>query len=161
MTGEPDLRWHGHVADHGALVARIEAWTVSDAVPESIADVLRVARALLIDSYFIYEYSLVAATWALLATEACLKDCVPRNSDKGPDKRTFGPLIREALRRGLIRQDEADALRGAAELRNRIVHGYLRPKDPGESYTPQDAMVMLESIHEAVSDLYARALIAP
>jgi len=138
MTREPDSRWHEYVADHDDLVARVDAWTVSDAVPELIADVLRVARALLIDSYFIYDYSLVATTWALLITEACLKDCLVYAA-KGPDKRTFGQLIDEAHRRGLIQQDEANALRGVAELRNRVVHGHLKPK---------------------VSDLYSRAAAA-
>lgn len=61
---EPDLRWQTVVIDQSALAARVEGWTVCDAVPEPVADVLRVARMLLIDSYYEYSYSLVAVTWA-------------------------------------------------------------------------------------------------
>jgi len=138
------------------LITLLEDWTVGRAVPKSVADVLSVARSLLIDSYLTYEYSLVSVTWGLLALEASLKDCLLSAEEK--DRRSFSDLISEAQRLGLITHDEASALGIAAALRNRIVHGYLQPKPLLESYSPKHAVAMLESIHNAVSDLYERAL---
>jgi hypothetical protein len=143
------------VGNQPELIALVEGWTVGPAVPESVADVLTVARSLLIDSFVTYAYSLVAVTWGLLAMEASLNGCLP--SGEGQDRRSFRRLIGEARRRGLITNDEASALGLAASLRNRIVHGHLQPKLSMQSYTPHDAVVMLEAIHQAVSDLYERA----
>jgi hypothetical protein len=152
---EPDPRWHDLVDSQDELIAIVDDWTVGQAVPASVADVLNVARSLLIDSYLTYEYSLVAVTWGLLALEACLKDCLLSGEEK--DRRSFSHLIAEAQGLGLITHDEASALGLAAALRNRIVHGYLQPKPSLQSYSPKHAVVMLESIHQAVSDLYERA----
>lgn len=151
---KPDPRWaaHGPKAD---LVLSVQRWAVGAAVPTPIADVLATARRLLIDSYSAYEYSLVAVIWALFALEASLKDYMSVRADSS-EGRTFGALINEARNSGLITQSEAVALRGVAVLRNRVVHGHLQPKPPPQSYLPQDALTMLEAIHEAIADLYAR-----
>lgn len=151
---KPDPRWAAH-ARKGDLVSSVQSWAVGAAVPPPVADVLITARRLLIDSYSAYEYSLVAVIWALFALEASLKDYLSVRAESW-ERRTFGALIREAWNSGLVTQEEAVALRSAARLRNRVVHGYLQPKPPPHSYLPQDAMTMLEAIHEAVSDLYAR-----
>src|SRR5258708_22147690 len=102
---EPDPRWRTAFAYQSELAACVEGWAIGDAVPEPIADVLRVARMLLIDSYYEYSYSLVAITWCLLATEASLKGCMPTKEQR-TDTRTFRPLVNEAAgrKRGLITQ---------------------------------------------------------
>jgi hypothetical protein len=151
---EADRRWCDY-ASQDDLAARIKQWPVSEAVPEPLAGVLQVARMLMLDSYYTYEYSLVAVTWGLLATEASLEGSMPAK-DPGQDRRTFRNLINQAREHELITPAEADALKDAARLRNHIVHGHLQPKPPPDSYTPQNAMDTLQAIHEAVSDLYDR-----
>lgn len=42
-------------ADVFLLEAHVDKWPVSEAVPERIADYLRVTRALVVQSYFEYE----------------------------------------------------------------------------------------------------------
>jgi hypothetical protein len=155
----PDPRWKGVVVDQAELADRVNHWTVGDAVPEKVADVLRVARTLLIDSYTTYDYSLVATTWGLLVTEASLRGCLPIAGAR-QDKRTFVQLVATARRRGLITKEEANALGGLAGLRNLIVHGHLQPKAPDHSYSANDALEMLEAIHDAITDIYMRALTA-
>jgi hypothetical protein len=134
----------------------VEHWTVGAAVPTPVAEVLRTARKLLVDSYRAFEYSLVAVGWALFALEVTMHDCTMLI---GPNsaRRTFGASISKAQRSGLITQEEANALRLAADLRNRIVHGYLLPKPRPHSYAPHDALTMLEAVHDAITDLYTRA----
>jgi len=157
----PDPRWQEAFSAQADVATRVSDWAVGDAVPAPVADVLRVARMLLIDSYYVYDDSLVAVTWALMAAEASLKRCMPFMAG-GPDKRTFVTLVAEAAgqKRGLITKEEAAALRGAAELRNLIVHGHLQVKPASESYSPTNVMTMLEAIHAAISDIYARAACA-
>lgn len=155
MMREADPRWSEVAASQPELVVLVDDWIVGPTVPESVADVLRVARSLLIDSYLTFPYSLVAVTWGLLATEASLNGCVP--SVKRQERRSFRILVAEAQKCGLITDDEASALGTAATLRNRIVHGYLQLKPSPHSYSPSDAVVMLKAIHEAVTDLYQRA----
>jgi Protein of unknown function DUF86 len=152
---EPDTRWVGHFARRADLVSAVEGWAIGAAVPSPVVDVLGTARKLLVDSYCAFDYSLVAVSWALFALEASLKDCLSIQVS-GMARLTYRALINEARSSGLITKDEAIALRTAAQLRNRIVHGYLQPKPPPYSYSPLDAMTMLGAIHEAVTDLYER-----
>jgi hypothetical protein len=72
----PDPRWQTMLGDKGALEAIADSWRVSEAVPDGVSNVLRIARSLFIHSYFVYEFSLTAATWALLVLEASLRDCL-------------------------------------------------------------------------------------
>jgi hypothetical protein len=154
VAREADPRWSEVAGSQIELVALVDGWTVGPAVPESVADVLSVARSLLIDSYALYAYSLVAVAWGLLAMEASLNGCVPGGERQ--DRRSLRLLVAEAQRHGLITHDEASALGTAVTLRNRIVHGYLQPKPLGQSYSAKDAVLMLESIHLAISDFYER-----
>ena len=107
---------------------------------------LRVARALFVHSYFVYEFSLTAVIWGLLALEASLRGCLDAS-----DRESLASLIRRAKDRGLITPIEADALDAGRELRNRIVHGHLLP-----AFSPGAAAQMLEATHEAISDIYER-----
>ena len=111
----------------------------------------------MVDSYYVYEYSLVAITWSLLAVEASLRGCLPAE-DEQQDRRTFGTLVTQAKDRGLITNKEARVLHQVVGLRNDVVHrGYLRPKPPPRSYSPHDMMEHLQAIHLAISDIYHRA----
>lgn len=131
---------------------------MDEVVADGVASLLRLARDLLVDSYFAFQYSLVAAGTALAALEACLRGCLPV-AQVDDDRRTLGPLINEAegSRRGLITAEEAAALRNSAKFRNLIAHGkIITHEDPGKSYVAKDALVFIESVHEAISDLYQR-----
>lgn len=144
---EPDPRWQNFVGDRSGLEAHAAGWRVSDAVPEGVADVLRIARSLFVHSYFVYEFSLTAVTWALLVLEASLRDCLHA------DERTpFAALIKDAEANGLLTREEAESIDAGRQLRNRIVHGHLLVT----VLTPGAAAQMLQATHEAISDLYER-----
>src|SRR5581483_9526089 len=101
----PDPRWDHFVGDRGALEREAATWRVSPAIPEGVASVLQIARSLFVHSYFVYEFSLTAVTWALLVLEAGLRDCL-RADDRVP----FAKLVNDALARGLLTAAEADAI---------------------------------------------------
>lgn len=82
---------------------------VSEAVPEGVAEVLRVSRALFVHSYFVYEFSLTAVIRACSRLRRACADAYD--------------LIRATAERGLITADEASALDGARRLRNRVRGG--------------------------------------
>ncbi len=145
---EPDPRWQNIVGDRTALEGIAARWRVSDAIPDGVSDVLRIARLLFVHSYFVYEFSLTAATWALLVLEASLRDCLDA------DARTpFASLITQAEATGLLTAAEAEAIDAGRQLRNRIVHGHLLVT----VLSPGAVGEMLEATHEAISDLYERA----
>lgn len=155
---EVDIRWKGFVRSQADLEERVSRWTVCDAVPEDIADSLRIVRMLVVDSYYVYDYSLIAFVWGMTILEASLRGCVP-TKDGRPDKRNFGPLVDEAAgkRYGLLTGEEAEVLQGTIKLRNNIFHhGYLKPRSAPDSYMPQDIFNMIQAIHDAISDIYAR-----
>lgn len=154
-----DPRWQALFEEQDSLAEHINRWTVGDAVPPGVADVLRVARTLLIDSYYEYDYSLVAVAWGFLVLEACLHGCVPLGGEHREDRRPFGTLVRQAETDGLITRQEATTLLQVVKFRNDIFHrAYMQVKPPPESYSPNTALQMLESIHDAVSDIYGRAV---
>ena len=126
-------------------------------MPAGIRDVLRTARRLIVDSYYEYDYTLVAGAWGWLIVEACLRGCMPA-ADAGKDRRTFGRLVGQAREEGLISEEEASVLFKTVELRNSVFHrAHLKPRSAAESYLPDAALEMLEAVHDCVSDIYARA----
>jgi hypothetical protein len=145
---EPDPRWQYLVGDRVALEEHAADWRVSEAVPDGVSEVLRIARSLFVHSYFVYEFSLTAVTWALFVLEASLRDCLAAS-----ERTTFAALIKEAEARGLLAQPEADAVNAARELRNRIVHGHLLVT----TLSPGAAAQFIKATHEAISDLYERS----
>lgn len=155
----PDPRWQDLFPRVEDLHAGVALWPVSAVVADGVAALLRLSRELLVDSYFKFEYSLVAGQKALEALEACLRGCVPAD-DPDHDTRTFVPLVEQAAgkRHGLITAEEATVLRSGTEFRNLLAHGrIICHKDPEKSYKPKDAWEFIQSVHEAVSDLYERA----
>src|SRR5436190_10020758 len=116
--GAVDPRWHEVFPNEAALEAHVNSWPVADAVPEDMAEVLRVARRLLIKSYQEYGFAHVAVTWGLLALEAGLNVCL-----EARDKLTLVQMIERTRQRGLIDQEEFEALERARTLRNKIIHG--------------------------------------
>lgn len=156
---EADPRWQEFFPESASLAEHVSQWHVGDAVPEGVADVLRVVRRLVVDSYYVYEYSHVAVTWGIVAVEASLRGCLPLEDQQRKDRRTFGSLVGQAKQSGFITEAEATVLQGTVELRNMIAHrAYLQPKPPPESYTADTVLRMIEAIHDCISDLYARAL---
>jgi periplasmic divalent cation tolerance protein len=152
-----DPRWQALFPEQILLAEHVDQWTLAEAVPSGVADVLRVARMLLIDSYYQYEYSLVAAAWGFLVMETTLRACLPLPNGGDDDRRSFGVLVGQARKRGLITKQEDTVLTNVVNLRNRTFHkAYLLPKPTPESYPPEAALQMLEAIHDCVSDLYSR-----
>jgi len=132
---------------------------VGAVVPSGVASLLSLARDLVVDSYFAYSYTLIAAEKALQALEASLRGCLPIESGQA-DRRGLGQLVTEGAGqpRGLLSAVEADALRSTAEFRNLIARGkILCHEDPTKAYGPRDVLAFVESVHEAITDLYERA----
>jgi hypothetical protein len=156
-TRTPDPRWLARFQRQDDLVHLISRWQVGEAVPGGIADVLRTARSLIVDSYYEYDYTVVAGAWGWLIVEACLRGCMPA-ADAGKDRRTFGLLVKQAREEGLISKEEAGVLFKTVELRNAVFHrAHLQPKAGPESHLADAVLQMLEAVHECVSDIYARA----
>lgn len=155
---QPDPRWQALFSDVRTFQAEVSRWRLGEWVPDGVASLLLLARDLLVDSYFAYPYSFAAAEKALQALEACLRGCLPVPEGQ-VDKRGLGQLIDEGAgaRRGLLTAAEADVLRSSAKFRNDIAHGKIMcHPDPIEAYEPRDVLTFVESIHEAVTDLYER-----
>jgi hypothetical protein len=144
---KPDPRWRNFATDYPALQASADEWPVGQAVPDGIAEVLRVSRELFVYSYFVYDFLLTAVIWGLLALEASLRVCLEVGDDESLKR-----LIQRAHANGLITEAEADVLDATRKLRNSIVHGRLLP-----AFTPGAAEGMLRGTHEAIADLHARA----
>ena len=156
---QPDPRWQALFPDASVLQTEVSRWRLGEWVPSGVARLLGLARDLLVDSYFMYSYSFAAAEKALQALEACLRGCLPIPEGE-LDRRGFGQLIDEGAgtRRGLLSAAEADVLRSTARFRNDIAHGKITcHEDPAKAYGPCDVLTFVESIHEAVTDLYERA----
>jgi hypothetical protein len=136
----------GVVDGRAELEHRLASWPVSSSVPSSVAEVLRVARSLYVRSLDVYEFSLVAVTWALMALEASLRLVAPTDTQAHQKD-----LIDLATARGLLTAEEADSVHQARKLRNLIVHGHLLP-----SFNPLAAENMLQAVHEAICDLHDR-----
>ena len=157
---QPDPRWQALFPDAAALQAEVNRWRLGEWVPGGVVSLLRVARDLLVDSYFVYSYSFAAAEKALQALEACLRGCLPIPEGQ-LDRRGLNQLISEGAgaRRGLLSPVEFDVLRSTAGFRNDIAHGKITcHEDLAKAYGPTDVLMFVQSIHEAVTDLYRRAI---
>jgi len=154
----PDPRWQSLFGDQRTLAQHVSQWSLGETVPAGIAEVLRLSRTLLVDSYYEYGYSLIAVSWGIVVLEACLRGCLPLPSDDAEDLRGFGALVNQARKSHLITRKEAAVLFEVVDIRNNTFHhAHLLPKPVPDSYSPEIALTMLEAIHDAVSDLYTRA----
>lgn len=144
---EPDPRWQALFPEADSLREHIDTWPISEAVPAGIADYLRVARALLVQSYFLYEFALVASMWTLLALESALRGCLAAS-----DSTKLQQLIDRAQEQGLIDEDGASALHDVRKLRNQISHHAV-----SFNVAPGTVLQWVGALQEAVSDLYERA----
>ena len=156
----PDQRWQAIFPSVTALQEAVTSWQVGSVVPSGVVSLLGLARDLVVDSYFAYSYALIAAEKAVQALEASLRGCLPIDSGQ-VDKRGLGQLVTEGAgqRRGLLSAEEADVLRSTAEFRNLIAHGkILCHEDPAKAYGPHDVLTFVESVHEAITDLYERTV---
>ncbi len=145
---EPKPEWQQAFPEQTALQKHVDEWRVSESVPDGVAGILRVARDLLVQSYYVYEFSLVGVVWSLFALETSLRGCLYAD-----ESIQLASLIEQARKRGLINEEEAQTLHKVRELRNLIAHGRLG----SPTYLPEDALTFLRSIHDAVSDIYDRA----
>lgn len=142
--------------DRGEIGVQAPQWEVSDNVAGGVAYVLSVARKMVILANDDRDLALPAATWGLLALERCIIGCVGARLGKPVSSHvSLADLIDMAKTCDLISNQEADVLHGVRRLRNHIIHGALYPT----SFGPTDASEMLQSIHEAISDIYDRATI--
>jgi hypothetical protein len=117
------------------LREHVESWAISDPVPVGVADYLRIARELLLQSYFLYKFALVATMWTMLALEAPLLGLVDQF---------------------LVDDEGASALHDVRSLRNQISHHAV-----GFTVPPGTVLQWVGALQEAVSDIYTRALRSP
>lgn len=134
QTARPDL-----------LRATSERWPVSEAVPESVADLLRVSRELFVHAPFSYDFFTVSVAWSLLALEAALRHRLQATVRGG-----LKDLIDRAERDGLVSSDDAERLHAGRQIRNRLSHPRAQV-----AVTPGLAEVFLETTHRAAVRLYA------
>jgi hypothetical protein len=147
MSKTPDARWEAMFEDVSSLEDHVDRWPIAEAVPERIADYLRVTRALLVQSYFEYEFGLVATMWTMLALEATLRGCL----DAGDGTR-LQRLVDEALQEGLVDEEGASILHDVRTLRNKIGHQAV-----SFDVEPEAILQWIGGLHAAISDIYVRA----
>jgi hypothetical protein len=146
-VSEADPHWQAVFPDVESLREHVDRWPISEAIPPGVADYLRMARALLVQSYFMYEFAPVATMWTVLALESALRGCLDAS-----DSTTFHQLIDQAKGRGLIDDEGASALHDVRKLRNDISHHAV-----SFSVAPETFLEWVGALHEAVSDIYIRA----
>jgi hypothetical protein len=129
------------------LREHVDQWPINAAVPVGVADYLRVARALWVQSYFLDQAALVATMWTMLALESALRGCLDAS-----DSSTLGQLINRAKERGLIDYEGASALHDVRKLRNEISQHAVSFDVP-----PDTVLQWVGVLQEAVSDIYTRA----
>jgi hypothetical protein len=61
-------------------------------------------------------------------------------------------LLDQAQREGLIDAEEFACLTDVRRLRNKVLHGALRP-----SFPPSAAVEMVGGLHQAIADIYSRS----
>lgn len=144
---EPDERWQLMLGTHADLVAHAAGWPTHPEVSAQVAEMLKTCRALFAHSYFVYEFGPVAVVWSALALEAALRD---RLGEDATQKDGLMSLIGKAEARGWFEHHQAEALRAGAELRNRFTHARTYG-----AFTPAMVAGALETMHEAVAQLYA------
>jgi len=146
------------------VVAHTDGWrekTIADAyseaaeleltleAPEQIREVFDTARHLLIYSWFAHRLLPVAEMQAVAALELALR---VRLGDDGAGrrKRTLRPLLREALRRGLIDADRLRSFRTRAEQRTRFAD---RPDLVAALKLDQTANEFVRALCDSIPDL--------
>jgi hypothetical protein len=147
LSKTPDARWKSRFDDVSSLQDLVSRWPISEAVPERLADYLRVTRALVVQSYFEYEFGLVATMWTMLALEATLRGCLDAE-----DRTRLQQLIDEAQEQGLVDRDGASILHDVRTLRNKISHQAV-----SFDVEPEAILQWIGGLHSAISDIYARA----
>ncbi|MFF7183332.1 hypothetical protein [Streptomyces sp. NPDC008121] len=78
----PDERAHYFVRQYADMHDLVEDLVVPDGIPEAPATVLRMARELLRQSYYCYEFSTVAVMHSLIAVEIVLRDRIRERARK-------------------------------------------------------------------------------
>jgi len=82
-----------------SLRRQTDRWSVTASTPEGVASLLRTSRDLFVQSFFVYEFLVVGASWSLLAVEAALRDRLASTE-------RFQRLIDQARAKRLIDSDE-------------------------------------------------------
>lgn len=95
-----------------------------------------------IQAAFIYDLFTVSSVWSLIAVEAALQHRL------GNNEATFGQLVGQAEREGLLGENEIEHLRTGSKLRNQIVH-----RNPHAASTPGMAQEIIASSHLTVARL--------
>ncbi len=85
----PDPRWRHFIAEidpqgdprfvsQADLEGLAQGWSCSPTVEPAVAEMLAVARALFVQSWFRYEFQVVAVVWSLMGVEAALRGRLAR-----------------------------------------------------------------------------------
>jgi hypothetical protein len=113
-------------------------------VPHPIQEQLRVARELLIHSYFVYEFAAIAVAWSLMAVESALRERLDL------PKTSYAKLIAMAHQQGLIASETAQSLDAGRKTRNNFSHPQLQP-----AWSYGMVIPALQQSHAAVAEIYS------
>ena len=108
---------------------------------------LKIARSLLVHSWFDYEFMVVACLMALQAMEASFRILYPES-----EKRPLVKLVNQAERENVLPPNIAELARSAVELRNLFSHPATQA-----TVTLGMAASVLENTHRLVSLVLAAA----
>jgi hypothetical protein len=100
------------------LAGLARAWTSAPEVESGVAEMLTVARALFVQSWWRYEFQTVAVLWSLMAVEAALRTRFPSQSTRT----TLAQLLERARDSGALNDEEFVVLGAGRKLRNSLVH---------------------------------------
>ncbi|MEV0696152.1 hypothetical protein [Streptomyces sp. NPDC050388] len=114
----PDERAHLFVDSYADMHDLVEDLVVPAGAPEAAATVLRTARELLRQSYYCYEFSIVAVMHSLIAVEIVLRDRTP-----GAGTKPLFQLIKQGADASILTARQAEHLDYGRQIRNGMAHG--------------------------------------
>lgn len=130
--------------DLAEVIARLDG--IAPGAPPAIAEMLRVARALIVQSWWCYDFLTVSVVWSLMAVEAALRERLVKPEEPSP---TFKPLVRLAKLGGLLGEEDGKTLEAGAKLRDGLVHARGQV-----ALTLGIAVPLVKISHELINRLY-------
>jgi hypothetical protein len=139
----PDPRWESFHSTFDDLEALSVEWlALMPPMPEEgPRALLRTARSLFVNSWFDYDFMVVACLVSFQALEASLRELFPDTKQRT----SFRTLVRRAEREGVLPQNIAEIAVTGVDLRNLLSHPATRT-----AWTPGMAESVLETTHRLV-----------
>ncbi|HWU31707.1 MAG TPA: hypothetical protein VN108_02470 [Marmoricola sp.] len=121
-----------------------DSWYVTKTTPVDVADMLNTVRLLYVHGVYVYEFATLAIQQALVTLEAAFAHRLNRPDD------TFGALIQQARKQGLIDSGEYDDLyRAARRLRNGFGHSRAQTL-----MSPGMVVPMIRRVYKTIAHLW-------